>query len=38
MQLVDQPGALGDHVVAALVEQGEHRGEIVGHDRVRVTA
>lgn len=37
MQLVDQPGALGDHVVAALVEQREHGGEIFGGDRIGVT-
>ena len=37
VQLVDQPGPLGDHVVAPLIEQRQHRGEILGHDRVRVT-
>ena len=36
MELIDQPGPLGDHIAATLVEQRQHRGQVLGHDRVGV--
>jgi len=37
MQLIDQSGPLGDHVVPALVEQRQDRGQILGIDGVGLT-
>jgi hypothetical protein len=37
MQLVDQPGALRDQVVATLIEQRQQRGHILGLDKLRVS-
>jgi hypothetical protein len=34
---VDQPGPLGDHIVAALVEQGKNRGQVFGGNGVGLT-
>ena len=34
MQLIDHPGPLRREVRAPLIEQGKHRGDVLGYDRV----
>ena len=34
MQLIDQPGPLRRDVRAPLIQQGKHRGDVLGDDRI----
>jgi hypothetical protein len=38
MQLVDQPGALADHVAAALIQQPQNSRQVIGGNKVGIPA